>query len=86
MKQYFDTMMNFQYDGDLKNENGYYVPKWASDAFENGTLFYEAIGDAQPELFIKTQTGNKKVNVGDIVTIVGKEIRAYDLDTFLNLE
>ena len=27
----------FQYDGDLKDKNGnWYVPKWASEAFEKG--------------------------------------------------
>ena len=59
----------FQYDGDLKNSHGeYYVPDWAVEAFENGTIFYKELRDKQPcELFIKTRTDIVHVPVGNYI-------------------
>lgn len=56
----------FQYDGDMKYSNGnYYVPDWAVNALDDGTMFY---GDNTPgELFIKTLEGTHHVSVGDYV-------------------
>lgn len=60
----------FQYDGDLKGADGkYYVPTWAVEAYENGTMHY---GDGTPgmlpcELFIETLEGTHHVSVGDFV-------------------
>ena len=58
----------FQYDGDLKGSDGmYYVPSWASDAFESGELFYGSIDGPPCELFIKTLEGELHVSVDDFV-------------------
>lgn len=58
----------FQYDGDLSDKNGYYVPNWAAKAFESGIIYYDSIGDAPPcELFIKTLEGIHHVSVDDYV-------------------
>lgn len=53
----------FQYDGDLKTDQGYYVPEWAAEAYESGDLFYADAGD----LYIKTLEGNMMVSVSDYV-------------------
>lgn len=53
----------FQYDGDFKNQNGeYYVPQWAVEAFENGTLFFEG-----PTLKVKTPEGEMVADVNDYI-------------------
>lgn len=59
----------FQYDGDLKGKDGYYVPDWAADAFESGVMYYASLSDNEPpcELFIKTLEGDHHVSVGDFV-------------------
>lgn len=59
----------FQYDGDLKGKDGYYVPDWAVDAFELGVMYYASRSDNEPpcELFIKTLEGDHHVSVGDFV-------------------
>lgn len=69
----------FQYDGDLINDKGkYYVPMWAIEAYENGTLFYSSEDGNEPpcELFIKTLEGNMKVSVSDYI-IRGVEGELY---------
>lgn len=46
----------FRYDGDLKDMDGkYYVPEWAAEAFEKGTLFYAPLhkGESPTELFLR---------------------------------
>ena len=59
----------FQYDGDLKNKDGfYYVPQWAVDAFESDVMYYDSLENEPPnELFIKTLEGIHQVSVGDYV-------------------
>lgn len=59
----------FQYDGDLKESDGnYYVPQWAVEAFENGTMYYDSLNGREPcELFIRTLEGNHHVSVGDYI-------------------
>ena len=62
----------FQYDGDLKGNNGeYYVPDWAVKAFEEGVMFYDSWDDwcdEEPcELFINTLEGKHHVSVNDYV-------------------
>lgn len=59
----------FQYDGDLKGKDGYYVPNWAVDAFESGVMYYASLCNNEPpcELFIKTLEGDHHVNVGDFI-------------------
>jgi hypothetical protein len=59
----------FQYDGDLKNKDGfYYVPQWAVDAFESDVMYYDSLENEPPsELFIKTLEGIHHVSVGDYV-------------------
>ena len=53
----------FQYDGDLMNRNGeYYVPQWAVEAHENGTLFFDG-----PTLKVKTLEGDMVVAVNDYI-------------------
>lgn len=77
----------FQYDGDLKDKDGnWYVPKWASEAFEKGVLFYQnpISKDAPPcELYIKTPEGNHHVTVGDyIIRGVSEELYPCKPDIF----
>lgn len=60
----------FQYDGDLKGSNGkYYVPQWAVEALENGTMFYDSLNENEPpcELFIRTLEGVHHVSVNDFI-------------------
>lgn len=62
----------FQYDGDLKDHEGrYYVPEWASDAFENEIIFYDSEDSSGPpiELYIVTLNGIMKVELGDYVVL-----------------
>ena len=50
------TVEAFRYDGDLKGADGkYYVPDWAAEAFEKGTLFYGSreTGEPPTELFLR---------------------------------
>lgn len=65
----------FKYDGDLKGSDGnYYVPDWAVTLFNHGRIYYDNLGDAPGELFVK----NKKdatlecvyhVSVGDYLVL-----------------
>ena len=51
------TAEAFRYDGALKGTDGrYYVPRWAAEAYENGTLFYAPLNEGEPptELFVRT--------------------------------
>lgn len=60
----------FQYDGDLKGSDGkYYIPKWAAQAFENGTMYYDSLNGREEQcgLFIRTLEGNHHVSVNDYV-------------------
>ena len=73
----------FQYDGDLSNDIGYYVPDWAVKAFEKGDLYYDSLDNRQPpcDLFIKRENGRFKriwVKVGDYVVFAGGDLNIYD--------
>ena len=64
----------FQYDGDLKGNNGeYYVPEWAAKAFDKRIIFYDTLtvgNKSYPgELFIYTpETSDANhVAVGDYI-------------------
>ena len=60
----------FQYDGDLMGSDGkFYVPDWAVNAFENGTMYYDALTDESPpcELYINTLEGVHHVSYGDFI-------------------
>lgn len=60
----------FQYDGDLKGNNGkYYVPDWAVKAFEEGIMYYDSLNEREEpcELFIRTLEGRHHVSVHDYV-------------------
>lgn len=59
----------FQYDGDLRGINGYYVPEWAIKAFEDGVMHFGALKLDGPlcELFIDTLEGTHHVSVGDYI-------------------
>lgn len=59
----------FQYDGDLKGANGkYYVPDWATKAFEEGILCYGYdINESPYELYIKGDMQNYHVPVGNYI-------------------
>jgi hypothetical protein len=59
----------FQYDGDLKGRDGWYVPDWAVDAFNDGILFHDSLErDGPPcELFVRTLEGIHHVSVGDYI-------------------
>ena len=49
----------FQYDGDLENRNGYYVPDWAKRAHQAGILFFASSSPLEPptDLFISGYDG-----------------------------
>ena len=60
----------FQFNGNLKDSNDvYYVPNWAKQAFENGTLYFGHTKYNKPPygLFIKTLDKVTHVSVGDFV-------------------
>lgn len=57
-----------QYDGDLMNSNGEYVPEWAVRAMRSGTMYYDPINEGPPcELFIQTLEGVHHVSLGDYI-------------------
>lgn len=58
----------FKYDGDIIDSKGkVYAPKWAEEAYKNGTMFYSETEESPSELFIKTLEGNHHVSVGDYI-------------------
>lgn len=60
----------FQFDGDLKDSDGiYYVPNWAKQAYENGTLYFGHTKYNKPPygLFIKAHDKIMHVLVGDYI-------------------
>ena len=70
----------FQYDGDLMmdTKGEYYVPVWAAEAYQDGTLYFEG-----PELYIKTLEGVHHASVGDyIVRGVNGELYPCKPDIF----
>lgn len=75
----------FQYDGDLKGNNGYYVPQWAVEAFERGVIYYDSIDNNSPpcELFVKTLEGVMLVKVGSyLIKGIKGELYPCDEDIF----
>lgn len=75
----------FQYDGDLKGKDGWYVPDWARRAFEQGILYYDQKTPEEPpyDLFIKTLEGNMLADVGDyIIQGVNSELYPCKPDIF----
>lgn len=76
----------FQYDGDLKGSDGkYYVPEWAIEAFENGTLMNMSFSPLHPpcDLYIRTLEGHKRARVGDyIIKGVNGELYPCKQDIF----
>lgn len=60
----------FQFDGDLKGTDGkYYVPDWAVQALENGTMCFDSLDSDSPpcELFINTLEGRHHASVDDYI-------------------
>lgn len=58
----------FQYDGDFMNSKGeYYVPQWAVDALNEGTLYFDELDGVPAELFAKTPTGIAHIDLDDYV-------------------
>lgn len=59
----------FQYDGDLKGKDGYYVPEWVVKAFEDGVIHFGSLRTDEPpcEMFIDTLEGTHHVSVGDYI-------------------
>lgn len=68
----------FQYDGDFINQNGeYYIPQWAVEAYENGTLFFDGA-----TLKVKTLEGDVTVDVNDYI-IKGKNGEMIPCQSYL---
>lgn len=58
-----------KYDGDFMDSSAkYYMPKWAVDALESGTIYYDEYYGVPAELFIKMPEGEPvHVNVGNYI-------------------
>ncbi len=72
----------FQYDGDIVNIN---APKWATDAINDGTMFFDSKNEGDPpcELFIRTLEGVHHASVNDyIIRGVNGEIYPCKPDIF----
>lgn len=76
----------FQYDGDLIFQDGIpYVPEWAMEAYNDGTMYFAALSVGEPpcELFIQTLEGSMHASVGDyIIKGVSGEIYPCKPDIF----
>lgn len=75
----------FQYDGDLKGKDGYYVPDWAVKAFEDGVIHFGSLKFDEPpcEMFIDTLEGTHHVSVRDyIIRGVNGELYPCKPDVF----
>lgn len=59
----------FQYDGDFVNsfDGKYYIPDWASEALDNGTMYFDSTDGEPCELFIRTLEGVHRVSVNDYI-------------------
>lgn len=68
-KRKAELVSAFQYDGDLKGKNGYYVPDWAVQMHELGMLYYKSGPDGREpcELFIETSQGTFQVCINDFI-------------------
>ena len=66
----------YQFDGDLKNSDGYYCPEWVQQAFERDELFF--IG---PELYLDhfencgLELERTHIRVGDYITLDMENMR-----------
>lgn len=60
-----------KYDGDFIGSDGEpYVPNWVMKALESGKLFYAPIGDAPPELFIRSgKNAAYRININDYIVM-----------------
>lgn len=54
----------YQFDGDLKNSDGYYCPEWVQQAFERDELF-----------FIGLELERTHIRVGDYITLDTENMR-----------
>ncbi len=74
----------FQYDGDLKDSEGYYyVPKWFVEEYNKGIAYYKETEDSPGELFVKTLEGEHHISVNDyVIKGVKGEIYACKPDIF----
>jgi len=75
----------FKFDGDLRDNDGYYVPDWAVEAFENGILYFDGISYDDPpyDLFIRTHEGSVLVNFNDyVIKGINDELCCCDPDIF----
>ena len=64
------TAEAFRYDGSLKGADGeYYIPGWAAEAFEKGTLFYGSreTGEPPTELFLRGHAGKAVMGTGRLL-------------------
>lgn len=66
----------FKYEGDLSANGENYIPSWAIEAYENGTLYYKGTDDSPSELFAKTLEGDMLCEVGCYI-IQGVEGEIY---------
>lgn len=59
----------FQYDGDLKGKDGYYVPEWAVKALLDGVIHFGSLKFDDPpcEMFIDTLEGTLHASIGDYI-------------------
>jgi len=64
-----ELVSTFQYDGDLRGKNGYYVPDWAVQLHELGQLYYDKGTDGREpcELFFENSNGLYHVAVNDYI-------------------
>lgn len=75
----------FQYDGDLKGKDGYYVPDWAVKALEDGVMYFGSLKCDEPpcQLLIDTLEGTHHASVGDyIIRGVNGELYPCKPDVF----
>lgn len=75
----------FQYDGDFKGSDGkYYVPDWASEALEEGLLYYKSVGGEPCELFLCGGFYDFHIEVGYYLVRNNGIIEFYDEESFYN--
>lgn len=71
----------YQFDGDLKNSDGYYCPEWVQQAFERDELFF--IG---PELYLDhfencgLELERTHIRVGDYITLDMENMITLDME------
>lgn len=66
----------YQFDGDLKNSDGYYCPEWVQQAFERDELFFIGL-----ELYLDhfencgLELERTHIRVGDYITLDTENMR-----------